>query len=154
MKIWIDADACPKVVKEIIFRAAKRLKIETILVANHDMYIPRSPHIKKVLVGKGFDVADHHIAENLGPFDLVITADIPLAAEVVESEAFAISPRGQLYTEENVRERLSVRNFMQDIRDHGGSTGGPPPLRESDKRQFASTFDRVLTQLRRRESPL
>ena len=96
MKIWIDADACPKVVKEIIFRAAKRLKIETILVANHDMYIPRSTHITKVLVGKGFDVADHHISENLGPFDLVITADIPLAAEVVESEAFAISPRGQL----------------------------------------------------------
>ena len=154
MKIWIDADACPKVIKEIIFRAAERLKIETCLVANHDMYIPRSRYIRKVLVGKGFDVADHYISENLGPFDLIITADIPLAADVVESEAFAISPRGTLYTEENVRERLSVRNFMQDIRDHGGSTGGPPPLNDSDKRQFASTFDRVLTQLRRGESPL
>ncbi len=154
MKIWIDADACPKTVKEIIFRAAQRLKIETCLVANHDMQIPRSSLISKVLVPKGFDVADGYIVEHLGPFDLVITADIPLAAEVVESEAFAISPRGELYTTENVRERLSVRNFMQDIRDHGGSTGGPPPLKESDKRQFASTFDRVLTQLRRSQSPL
>ncbi|TNE45807.1 MAG: YaiI/YqxD family protein [Deltaproteobacteria bacterium] len=154
MKVWVDADGCPKMVKEIVFRAVERLKLTTVVVANHEMYIPRSTVISKVLVQKGFDVADHHIIENVEPFDLVITADIPLAAEIVTKDAFALSPRGELYTEENIRERLSIRNFMQDIRDHGGSTGGPRPLRERDRREFASSLDRTLTLLRRGESPL
>lgn len=154
MKVWVDADGCPKMVKEIVFRAVARLKIPTVVVANHEMYIPRSDVISKVLVQKGFDVADHYIIEHVEPFDLVITADIPLAAEIVERDAFALSPRGELYTEENIRERLSIRNFMQDIRDHGGSTGGPRPLSERNRREFASSFDRTLTLLRRRESPL
>lgn len=153
LKIWIDADGCPKIVKDIVFKAAERLHITTILVANQDMFIPRSSVISKVLVRQGFDVADHHILEHAEPMDLVITADLPLAADLIAKEAFAISPRGELYTEENIRERLSIRNFMQDLRDHGETTGGPPPLREADKRHFASTFDRVLTLLLRGEKP-
>lgn len=153
MHIWIDADGCPKSVKELVFKAAERLRIPTVLVANQDIYIPRSAVISKVLVSRGFDVADHYILEHAQPMDLVITADLPLAADLIVREAYAISPRGELYTEENIRERLSIRNFMQDLRDHGETTGGPPPLRETDKRLFASTFDRVLTLLRRGEKP-
>ena len=147
MKVWIDADACPKLVKEIIFKASFRLKVDVCLVANSYMQIPQSPHISLIQVEKGADMADFYIVEHLEASDLVITADIPLASAVVEKNATAINPRGEIYTEENISERLSVRNFMQDLRDSGIDTGGPPPLNAKDKEKFANAFDRIMTQL-------
>jgi len=144
MKIWIDGDACPKPVKEITFKAAQRLRIQLCLVANHDMSIPRSPFISKVLVGAGFDVADHYIAQHLSPDDLVITADIPLASLVVDAKATALNPRGFLYTEENIKERLSVRNLMEELRESGTQTGGPPPFSNANKKAFAGALDRYF----------
>ena len=143
-KIWIDADACPKPVKEITFKAAQRLRIQLCLVANHDMSIPRSPFISKVLVGAGFDVADHYIAQHLSPDDLVITADIPLASLVVDAKATALNPRGFLYTEENIKEWLSVRNLMEELRESGTQTGGPPPFSNANKKAFAGALDRYF----------
>lgn len=147
MKVWIDADACPKMVKEIIFKASSRLKVDVVLVANSYMQIPMSPHISLIQVEKGADMADFYIVEHLEASDLVITADIPLASAVVEKNATAINPRGEIYTEENISERLSVRNFMQDLRDSGIDTGGPPPLNAKDKEKFANAFDRIMTKL-------
>jgi len=146
-KIWIDADACPKIVKEIVFKASLRLKVPVCLVANSVMHVPPTPFTSFIQVEKGDDVADFYIVENLNPEDLVITADIPLAALVVEKGAVAIDPRGDLYTEENVRERLSVRDFMKTLRDTGMETGGPPPLTPKDKERFANSLNRLLTQL-------
>ena len=144
MKIWIDADACPGAVKEILYRASGRLNIPVCLVANADLYVPPSPLITAVRVPKGFDVADNYIVREMAPEDIVITADIPLAANIVEKGAVALDPRGELYSEENVRERLSVRNFMQDLRAGGLISGGPPPLKETDHKKFAAALDRLL----------
>lgn len=142
--IWVDADACPKAVKEILYRAADRVGVTVILVANQSLDVPGSPHIHSVQVPMGFDVADNHIAQSAGLGDLVITADIPLAAEVVAKGCMAINPRGELYTEENIRERLNMRDFMATLRSSGVETGGPPPFGQSDRQSFANQLDRFL----------
>ncbi len=147
MKIWIDADACPNMVKEVIFKSSARLKIPVYLVANSTLSIPLSPLIHFVKVDQGADVADNYIAEHVESDDLVVTADIPLASIIVEKKAIAINPRGEKYTEENISERLSMRNFMQDLRDSGMDTGGPPPLGPKDKEKFTNSLDRLLTQM-------
>lgn len=148
MHIWVDADACPAVIKEILYRAAQRLGIPLTLVANQPLQTPPSPWIRSVRVGRGFDVADTHIAENLEPGDLVITADIPLAAQVIEKGGEAINPRGERYTKENIRERLAIRDFMEELRSTGTPTGGPPPLSQSDRQAFANALDRLLAKRR------
>jgi|TARA_B100000315_G_C14191042_1_gene413350 hypothetical protein len=145
VKIWIDADACPGSVKEILYRASGRLNIPICLVANADLNVPHSPLITAVRVPKGFDVADNYIAREMAPEDIVITADIPLAASIVEKGAVALDPRGELYSEENVRERLSIRNFMHELRAGGLISGGPPPMKETDHKKFATALDRLLT---------
>lgn len=145
MKIWVDADACPVVIKEILFRAANRTKIEVTLVANQAIRIPPSAYIKFIQVGSGFDVADNEIVKRLESNDLVITGDIPLAAEVIEKGAIAINPRGELYTEENIKARLNMRDFMETLRSSGVNTGGPPPLNQTDRQKFANQLDRLLT---------
>lgn len=144
MAIWIDADACPNVVKEILFRAAQRTKIPLILVANQFIRTPPSPYITSVQVAAGFDVADNHIAQQVSPGDLVITADIPLAADVVEKEAIALNPRGEKYTKENIKQRLTMRNFMEEMRSTGQASGGPPPLNQQDRQAFANALDRYM----------
>lgn len=144
MKIWVDADACPKVIKEILFRAAKRAQVQVTLVANQSLRTPSSQHIKSMQVSSGFDVADNEIVKQVEAGDLVITADIPLAAQVVEKGAHALNPRGELYTAENVKARLSLRDFMAQIRDSGVNTGGPAPLSQSDRQAFANHLDRLL----------
>ncbi len=147
MMIWIDADACPKMVKEIIFNASIKRSVPVTLVANSNMFIPMSPLISIVVVGDGLDVADKFIVDNSKIGDLVITADIPLASFVVDKGVVAINPRGDVYTEENVKEVLATRNLMQDLRSFGELRGGPPPLGPKDKAKFASGFDRELTRL-------
>lgn len=145
MKILVDADACPKPIKEILFRAAKRTYITVILFANKPLQIPPSPVIKFVLVGSGFDVADQVIVEQTEPGDLVITSDIPLASDVIAKEAFALNPRGEFYTPENIQQTLSLRNFMATMRDAGQVTGGPKPLNAQDNQAFANALDRFLS---------
>ena len=145
MQIWVDADACPQVIKEILFRAAERAQILTTLVANTLLRVPSSPFIKSVRVAKGFNVADHQIVEQIQPGDLVITADIPLAAEVITRGAHALDPRGELYSEDNVRDRLAMRNLMQELRSTGDILGGPAPFSHSDRQRFANHLDRLLT---------
>ena len=145
MKIWVDADACPVAIKEILFRAAKRTKLELTLVANLPMRIPKSPYIDFLLVVSGPDVADQEIAKRVKAGDLVITADIPLAAEVIEKGGIALDPRGILYTDDDIRSRLSIRDFMDNLRSSGVITGGPPPLSQSDRKSFADQLDRLLT---------
>lgn len=144
MQIWIDADACPTVIKDIVFRAAERLGIATILVANRMLRTPPSRFIRAIQVPAGFDVADRHIAERVAPGDLVITADIPLAAAVVEKDAHALSPRGELYGRENIRELLDLRNFMDTLRATGVDTGGPSAFSAADARSFANRLDVLL----------
>jgi uncharacterized protein YaiI (UPF0178 family) len=146
MKILVDADSCPKVIKEIIFRASKRLSIETILFANHVLNIPNSPHIKFQLVGKGFDVADSVIEDMVQKGDLVVTADIPLADSVIDKNATAINVRGMLYTKENIKQKLTMRNFMSDMRDAGQVSGGPAAFSKKDQQNFANALDRFLAQ--------
>ncbi|PHR24447.1 MAG: DUF188 domain-containing protein [Desulfotalea sp.] len=143
--IWVDADACPNVVKEILFRAAERTQIAVTLVANKLLRTPNSPLISAVRVPLGDDVADHYIVENLQQNDLVITSDIPLAAEVLENKGCALNPRGQIYTKENISDRLGMRNFMDSLRASGIETGGPPPLTKKDQQSFANALDRLLT---------
>jgi uncharacterized protein YaiI (UPF0178 family) len=147
VKIWVDADACPGVIKEILFRAAERTRISTTLVANQPMRIPPSPYIRFTQVAAGFDVADKYIAEQLSTNDLVITADIPLAAAAIDKGAHALNPRGELYTKDNIRERLSMRNFMDELRGSGVVTGGPAPLGPRDREAFANSLDRLLRKL-------
>jgi uncharacterized protein YaiI (UPF0178 family) len=147
MKIWIDADACPRVVKDIVFRASERLKVPVCLVANTDLSRAHTALITSVRVKAGFDVADDYIAENAESCDLVITADIPLAARVVEKGGVALDPRGELYTEENVGERLSYRNLMAELRTDGLLVGGPAQLGLTDRNRFASALDRLLTKM-------
>lgn len=146
MQIWVDADACPVVIKEILFRAAQRTGVQTTLVANRQISVPASRHIRFVQVGAGFDVADNEIVRRVQPGDLVITADIPLAAEVIARQAVALSPRGELYTESNIRARLNMRDFMESLRASGIDTGGPPPLKQSDRQAFANRLDSYLAQ--------
>lgn len=144
MKIWVDADACPKVIKEILYRAAERARIALILVANQALAVPRSPFISSRTVAQGFDVADQAITDWAEPGDLVVTADIPLAAAVVEKGVSAINPRGELYTRENVRQQLSMRDFMAELRGSGVDTGGPASFNQRDRQAFANQLDRLL----------
>ena len=144
MKIWVDADACPKAIKEILFRAANRLSIKTILVANQPMRIPRSEFISSELVPGGYNVADEYIVENVKSGDLVISADIPLASLVIEKGAVVLDPRGKLLTKENIGEQLSIRNFMDEMRSTGVVTGGPSAFSNKDKNEFANQLNRYL----------
>jgi uncharacterized protein len=148
MKIWVDADACPVAVKEILFRAAKRTTIHVFLVANHFLSIPVSPYISFIKVSKGFDVADNEIVKQVLPDDLVITADIPLAAEVIDKGACALNPRGELYTRDNIKDRLTMRDFMDNLRGSGIDTGGPPALSSNDRMLFANALDKYVTRVR------
>jgi len=144
MKIWVDADACPVVIKEILFKVANRVQVEMTLVANHSMAIPPSKYIDFIQVPQGFDVADNEIVKHLHPDDIVITQDIPLAAEVVDAGAVAINPRGEIYTENNIRARLSMRDFMETMRSSGIQTGGPAAFSMQDRQAFANQLDRLL----------
>jgi len=145
MKIWVDADACPVVIKEILFKAAMRTGVETTLVANQSVRIPPSPHIKMMQVKPGFDVADDEIVKLVTAGDLVITADIPLAAEVIEKGGLALNPRGEMYTADDIKAKLNMRDFMDTMRASGVSSGGPPPLNQNDRQAFANQLDRWLT---------
>ena len=144
MQIWVDADACPVVIKEIIFRAAERLQISTTLVANQMLRTPPSRFIRAIQVPSGFDVADAHMVEQLAAGDLVITADIPLASLVIERGAYALNPRGELYTTANIQEILTMRNFMDELRGAGVETGGPAAFSLADRQSFANQLDRFL----------
>lgn len=144
--IWVDADACPGAIKEILFRAAEKRSVELTLVANHAMRVPKAANIRLLIVEQGFDVADNVIAARVAPGDLVITADIPLAAEVVDRSAVGLNPRGTLYTRENIREHLARRDFMEELRSSGQVSGGPAALAKTDLQRFANALDRYLTQ--------
>jgi len=144
MQIWIDADACPNVIKEILFRAAERLEIPLTLVANRYIRPPASKFIKSITVSAGADVADTRIVQEMTAGDLVITADIPLASLVIGKEGHALNPRGEFYSQENIEERLSMRNFMDELRGNGIDTGGPPALNQKDRQAFANQLDRFL----------
>ncbi|MCC5878902.1 MAG: YaiI/YqxD family protein [Idiomarina sp.] len=147
MTIWVDADACPKVIKDILFRAATRKQVKLTLVANQFIATPPSPWITSMQVDAGFDVADDEIVKLCERGDLVITADIPLAAEVIEKGALVVTPRGEQFTLENVRQRLNMRDFMDTMRASGEHTGGPPPLNQRDRQQFANALDSYLAKL-------
>jgi uncharacterized protein YaiI (UPF0178 family) len=149
MQIWVDADACPGVIKEILFRAATRHSLPLILVANQWLRVPPSPFIRAVQVAQGFDVADSHIVEQAAAGDLVITADIPLAALVIDKQAFALNPRGEFYSAENIRQVLDMRNFMDSLRSSGVETGGPPAFNHGDRQNFANQLDRFIAARRK-----
>lgn len=144
MKIWVDADACPVVIKDILFRAAERTGVELTLVANQPIRTPPSHCIRTLQVSSGFDVADNEIVKRLSAGDLVITSDIPLAAEVIEKGGYALNPRGELYSADNIRARLNMRDFMDTLRASGIDTGGPPALSKSDRKSFANHLDTLL----------
>lgn len=146
MRIWVDADACPKVIKDVLFRAAIRTNTALILVSNHALSTPASPLISKIQVVGGFDVADDRIMKNLEANDLVITADIPLAATAIDKGAVVLNPRGQLYSASNIKERLSIRNFSTDLRGSGVRTGGPATLSKREIQAFANELDNLLRQ--------
>lgn len=145
MKIWVDADACPKTIKEILFRAAIRTETKLILVSNHAISTPASPFISKIQVLSGFDIADNKIIKNLAPNDLVITADVPLADAVITKAGIALNPRGELYTKENIKERLSIRNFSTDLRSSGVRTRGPSALSKSEIQKFSNALNLILS---------
>ncbi|PKO92162.1 MAG: YaiI/YqxD family protein [Betaproteobacteria bacterium HGW-Betaproteobacteria-1] len=147
LKIWVDADACPVVIKEILFRAAERTQIETILVANKLLRVPPSPWLRAMQVPGGFDVADDEIVKQIEPGDLVITADIPLAAQVIAKGGHALNPRGEFYSASNIQERLAMRNFMEELRGSGVDISGPSTFSQSDRQSFAAELDRFLTRL-------
>lgn len=149
MKIWVDADACPVVIKDILYRAAERTKVPLTLVANTPMRIPPSNSIHFLLVSSGFDIADNEIVKRLSPGDLVITSDIPLASEVIEKGGMALSPRGELYSVDNIKARLNMRDFMETLRSSGVNTGGPPALSQGDRQAFANHLDKLLTRYRK-----
>jgi len=144
MHIWVDADATPKVVKDILFRAADRVAVPVTLVANQPLQVPRSRNIRTVQVAAGFDVADNYIVREAQQGDLVVTADIPLAAEAIEKGCIALNPRGELYTPENIRQRLNMRDFMDTLRGSGIDTGGPAAFSQTDRQAFANQLDRLL----------
>lgn len=144
MRIWVDADACPAVIRDILFRAAERTRVELTLVANRPVRTPPSRHIRSLQVAPGFDVADNEIVKRAEAGDLVVTSDIPLAAEVIEKGAHALSPRGEQYTADDIRGRLGMRDFMDTLRASGIHTGGPPALSQTDRKAFADRLDRLL----------
>jgi uncharacterized protein YaiI (UPF0178 family) len=148
MRIWVDADACPNPAKEILYRVAARTGLELVLVANAPIRVPRAPNVRLLQVPAGFDGADRRIVADLDPADLVITADIPLAAAAVERGATALNPRGELYTADNVRERLAMRNLMDELRGAGQLTGGPRPFDARDRQAFANAVDRWVAKRR------
>lgn len=144
MKIYVDADACPAVIKDILYRAAERKQLQLMLIANHALRVPTSKYISTLIVNSGFDVADNEIVQRCQPGDLVITADIPLAAEVLAKGGQALSPRGELFTKDSIGARLNVRDFMETLRSSGIQSGGPPPLHQRDRMAFANHLDRIL----------
>ena len=145
MKIWVDADACPVVIKEILFRAAERTGIQLTLVANQQVSIPHSKHINFIQVAQGFDVADNEIVQRLNAGDLVITGDIPLAADIIEKGGLALNPRGEMYSANSIKAQLTMRDFMETMRSSGVNTsGGPPPLNKADRKSFADQLDKWL----------
>ncbi|UKA26570.1 YaiI/YqxD family protein [Photobacterium damselae subsp. damselae] len=144
MKIWVDADACPNVVKEILFRVANRVGIQVTLVANQFIRVPASTHIRSIQVEAGFDVADNYIVQQVEAGDLVITADIPLADEVITKNGHALNPRGEMYTKETIKQRLQMRDFMETLRSSGIQTGGPAPLSQADRQNFANKLDSFI----------
>ena len=145
MQIWVDADACPKVVKEILFRVAERVKIQVTLVANQSLITPKSAFVKSIRVPSGFDVADNYIVQETQKGDLVVTADIPLAAEVIEKGGHALNPRGELYSTETIKQKLVMRDLMDELRGTGEMIGGgPPPLNQTDRREFANQLDKFV----------
>lgn len=146
MQIWVDADACPVAIKEILYRAAERRRVSLTLVANQPLRTPPSAFIKAIQVGAGFDVADKLIVQQLQAGDLVITADIPLAADAIAKGGHALNPRGELYTSDTIKERLTMRNFMDELRGSGVQTGGPPTLSQRDRQTFANRLDQFLSQ--------
>jgi uncharacterized protein YaiI (UPF0178 family) len=150
MHIWVDADACPVSVKEILYRAAERSQIAMTLVANKPLAAPRSPFIRSLQVARGFDVADNEIARRLEAGDLVVTADIPLAADVISRGGHALNPRGELYSRDTIEERLSTRDFLAKLRETGVQTGGPAALDQTDRKRFADQLDRFLARLPKR----
>ena len=144
MKIWVDADACPLAVKEILYRVANRAQVPLTLIANRMLRVPPSPWIRALQVPGGFDVADQRIAEEAQAGDLIITADVPLAAQVIAKGAVVIDPRGELLNASNIQERLTMRNFLDGLRSSGVETGGPPALSSADRQSFANQLDRLL----------
>lgn len=148
MTIWVDADACPTIIKDILYRAAQRTQTDLVLVANQPLRVPPSAYIKAIQVASGFDVADNEIVRRCQAGDLVITADIPLAAEVIEKGGDALNPRGERYTANNIKGRLNMRDFMDTMRSSGIHTGGPPALSNTDKKHFADQLDQWLRQSR------
>lgn len=146
MTIWVDADACPTVIKDILYRAAERRSVALVLVANQSLKVPPSPYIRALQVAAGFDIADNEIVRLCAADDLVITSDIPLAAEVITKGGLALSPRGELLTRENIGPRLNVRDFLDTMRASGVQSGGPPPLSQRDRMNFANQLDRWLAQ--------
>ena len=152
MRLWVDADACPNVIKDIIFRAADRVGVETILVANQYIRTPPSPHIRSMQVPGGFDAADAAIVERVEPGDLVVTADIPLASAAIDKGALALNPRGELYTSDSIAQRLSLRNFMDELRGAGVDTGGPAAFHPRDRQAFANQLDSWLARYRKSQA--
>lgn len=144
MKIWVDADACPNVIKNILFKASERTQIPCILVANQKINTPPSAYIFSRQVSQGFDVADDYIVQNIEADDLAITADIPLAAEIIDKNAIAINPRGEVYTKENIKQRLAMRDFMESMRSSGIQSGGPAAFNQQDRMAFANSLDKLL----------
>ena len=151
MRIWVDADACPVVVREILFRAAVRTRTLTVFVANQSVSIPRSEFLQFIQVAQGFDIADNYIAAQVVADELVITSDIPLAAEVIEKQAVALSPRGELFTPENIKSRLNMRDFLDTLRASGIQSGGPSAYGQKERQQFANQLDRYLSKFSRSE---
>ncbi len=149
MKIWVDADACPVVIKDILFRVAERAEVMVILVANQALNHPSSEFIRSIQVGRGFDVADNEIVRLVEAGDLVVTADIPLAAEVLAKDCFALTPRGDRFTKNNIEARLTMRSFMDTLRGSGEHSGGPPPLSAADRREFANQLDQLISKWQR-----
>lgn len=154
MKLWVDADACPRLIKEIVFRASERLNLPVVLVANKSLAKHHSLLVESIVVPEGFDMADDYIAEHAAAEDLVVTADIPLAARIVSKGGVALDPRGDLYTEENVGERLAMRDLMMELRSGGLIQGGPSPFSMTDRQRFASSLDRLLARLQRGKRPV
>jgi uncharacterized protein YaiI (UPF0178 family) len=148
MRIWVDADACPRAIKEILFRGAERVQVMLTLVANQMLQVPRSPYLRAIRVPHGFDEADRRIARLVQPGDLVVTADVPLAADVLAKGAQVLDPRGRSYTEENIQEALALRDLADRLRGAGVETGGPPPLNKTDRQAFASKLDQILSRYR------
>ncbi len=150
MNIWVDADACPVVIKEILYRAAERTKTMLVLVANQRLSYPESNYIRGLQVGRGFDVADNEIVKLAQPNDIVITADIPLAADVLNKGCCALNPRGERYSQDSIQAQLTMRDFMDTLRGSGTHTGGPPPLNQTDRREFANQLDSLISKVKRK----